>query len=184
MWRASALLAGNVPAEGDLQLDEMGIPPAVPLPLGDVRLDIAGPPAIVAVRVEADKCPDVLNPLSVGDVNLPAPARRAEADGAGCRHLNPSSSVMHRSSPRRSVPTPRHVEAAAVAGRGRRINPPPPPQSSFPETPAQARALLLSPACIRLEGLRTAHSSRIHSPLRQQAPRDSWGRPPATCAAC
>src|SRR5690606_16721757 len=49
MWRASALLAGNVPAEGDLQLDEMGIPPAVPLPLGDVRLDIAGPPAIVAV---------------------------------------------------------------------------------------------------------------------------------------
>src|SRR5690606_4276653 len=116
MWRASALLAGNVPAEGDLQLDEMGIPPAVPLPLGDVRLDVAGPPAIVAVRVETDKCPDVLNPLSVGDVNLPAPARRAEADGSWRCHLTPSSGLLRRSSPRRSVPTPRHVKAAASAG--------------------------------------------------------------------
>src|SRR5690606_29948994 len=145
MWRASALLAGNVPAEGDLQLDEMGIPPAVPLPLGDVRLDIAGPPAIVAVRVEADKCPDVLNPFSVGDVNLPAPARRAEADGSWCCHLNPSCFVMRRSSPRRfrrAHPAPR--EGGGFAGHGRRISPPPHPQSSFPETPAQAQALLLS----------------------------------------
>src|SRR5690606_3682613 len=118
MWRASALLAGNVSAEGDLQLDEMGIPPAVSLPLGDVRLDVAGPLAIVAVRVETDKCPDVLNPFSVGDVNLPAPARRAEADGSWCCHLNPSSGLLRRSSPQAKAcahPAPRG--GGGVAGR-------------------------------------------------------------------
>src|SRR5690606_21727446 len=69
-----------------------------------------------AVRVKTNKCPDFFDAFSVGDVNLPAPARRAEADGSWCCHLNPSSGLLRRSSPRRSVPTPRHVETAAFAG--------------------------------------------------------------------
>src|SRR5690606_17076258 len=99
---------------------EMGIPPAVPLPLGDVRLDVAGPPAIVAVRVETDKCPDVVNPLSVGDVNLPAPARRAEADGSWCCHLNPLLFCYAPlfATPKRAHTAPRGVERRCGACGG------------------------------------------------------------------
>src|SRR5690606_17605210 len=70
-------------AVGGLPLDELGIPPAVPLPLGDVRLDVAGPPAISAVGVEADKLEiDIMvNPFPVNNVYLSAPTRRTEADG-------------------------------------------------------------------------------------------------------
>src|SRR5690606_19155167 len=119
MWRASALLAGNVPAEGDLQpADEMGILPAVPLPLLDVRLDVAGPLARVAIRVEANKfeIAVMVKTFPISNSKPPAPARRAEADGTGCRHLNPSSGLLRRSSPSFRTPTPRRVEAAAVAG--------------------------------------------------------------------
>src|SRR5690606_17781239 len=48
----------------------------------------------------------------------PASARRAEADWTGCRHLNPSSGLLCRSSPSFRTPTPRRVEAAAFAGLG------------------------------------------------------------------
>src|SRR5690606_2189233 len=87
-----ALLAGNVPAEGDLQPDEMGILPAVPLPLLGVRFDVAGPLANLAVHIEANKfeIAVMVKTFPISNSKPPAPARRAEADGSGRCHLNSS----------------------------------------------------------------------------------------------
>src|SRR5690606_16533428 len=83
---------GQRPMAEGLQLDVVCGPPAPSLPLLDVRLDVAGPAAGAAIDVQANKFDlDVgVQTFPIGNAEMPASARRAEADGTGCRHLNPS----------------------------------------------------------------------------------------------
>src|SRR5690606_14163221 len=61
LTKKGAAEAAPIFAVGDLQqLDGTRVPPAVSLPFGHVRLDVAGPPANLAVHVEDDELdPDI-----------------------------------------------------------------------------------------------------------------------------